>query len=76
MEMPLPGEDVQEAEEEHMKDLCNKYGIAYDDGVKNWQASKYGILFGRRGLCPAFEDVRGVGIQARRACGEARAGSS
>ena len=34
MEMPLPGEDVQEAEEEHMKDLCNKYGIAYDDGVK------------------------------------------
>ena len=30
MEMPLPGEDVQEAEEEHMKDLCNKYGIAYD----------------------------------------------
>ena len=34
VEMPLPGEDVQEAEEEHMKDLCNKYGIAYDDGVK------------------------------------------
>ena len=34
MEMPLPGEDVQEAEEEHMKDLCNQYGIAYDDGVK------------------------------------------
>ena len=34
VEMPLPGEDVQEAEEEHMKDLCNQYGIAYDDGVK------------------------------------------
>ena len=34
VEMPHPGEDVQEAEEEHMKDLCNKYGIAYDDGVK------------------------------------------
>jgi len=34
VEMRLPGEDVQEAEEEHMKDLCNKYGFAYDDGVK------------------------------------------
>jgi hypothetical protein len=34
VEMPHRGEDVQEAEEEHMKYLCSQYGAAYDGGVK------------------------------------------